>query len=259
MDKPRNPTSHEVVAWIKKRLYVKKCGHSGTLDPSVTGSLIVCISRATLLLKSQQAATKSYVAVMGLSMPFSDFDELNSIFQLFKGALFQKPPILAAVKRALRTRVVKRLKMLEYDREQGLALFKVSCMAGTYVRTLCNHIGLAAGCRGVMEDLRRVKSGNLTEYDNMATMHDICDAKWIYDEALDESYLRKIIMPMERLLTKYRRIVIKDSAVNAICYGSRLAAGGILYYDERICHREEIVLITTKGEIVALGKIMQTL
>lgn len=56
LDKPANPSSHEVVAWIRRILRVEKTGHSGTLDPKVTGCLIVCIDRATRLVKSQQGA-----------------------------------------------------------------------------------------------------------------------------------------------------------------------------------------------------------
>lgn len=59
LDKPANPSSHEVVAWIKRILRVDKTGHSGTLDPKVTGCLIVCVDRATRLVKSQQSAGKS--------------------------------------------------------------------------------------------------------------------------------------------------------------------------------------------------------
>jgi H/ACA ribonucleoprotein complex subunit 4 len=63
LDKPSNPSSHEVVAWIKRLLRVEKTGHSGTLDPKVTGNLIVCIDRATRLVKSQQSAGKEYVCI----------------------------------------------------------------------------------------------------------------------------------------------------------------------------------------------------
>lgn len=72
LDKPCNPSSHEVVAWIKRILRVEKTGHSGTLDPKVSGCLIVCIDRATRLAKSQQSAGKEYVAVFKLhSVPES--------------------------------------------------------------------------------------------------------------------------------------------------------------------------------------------
>lgn len=60
IDKPSNPSSHEIVAWLKRILRVEKTGHSGTLDPKVTGCLIVCIDRATRLVKSQQSAGKEY-------------------------------------------------------------------------------------------------------------------------------------------------------------------------------------------------------
>lgn len=61
LDKPSNPSSHEVVAWLRRILRVEKTGHSGTLDPKVTGCLIVCIDRATRLVKSQQGAGRSTV------------------------------------------------------------------------------------------------------------------------------------------------------------------------------------------------------
>lgn len=68
LDKPANPSSHEVVAWIKRILRVEKTGHSGTLDPKVTGCLIVCIERATRLVKSQQSAGEAEFPYV---LPFS--------------------------------------------------------------------------------------------------------------------------------------------------------------------------------------------
>lgn len=64
LDKPANPSSHEVVAWIRRILRVEKTGHSGTLDPKVTGCLVVCVDRATRLVKSQQNAGKEYVGII---------------------------------------------------------------------------------------------------------------------------------------------------------------------------------------------------
>ena len=75
LDKPSNPSSHEVVAWIKRILRVEKTGHSGTLDPKVTGCLIVCIERATRLVKSQQNAGKEYVGVFRLHGVVADGEQ----------------------------------------------------------------------------------------------------------------------------------------------------------------------------------------
>ncbi|CAK7342712.1 unnamed protein product [Dovyalis caffra] len=104
-----------------------------------------------------------------------------------------------------------------------------------------------------MQELRRVRSGILGEKDNMVTMHDVMDAQWVYDNYRDESYLRRVIMPLEVLLTSYKRLVVKDSAVNAICYGAKLMIPGLLRFENDIEAGEEVVLMTTKGEAIALG------
>jgi H/ACA ribonucleoprotein complex subunit 4 len=68
-----------------------------------------------------------------------------------------------------------------------------------------------------------------------------------------ESYLRHVIKPLEYVLTNYKRIVVKDSAVNAVCYGAKLMIPGLLRYESGIENGEEVVLMTTKGEAIALG------
>ena len=76
-----------------------------------------------------------------------------------KGALFQRPPLISAVKRQLRVRTVYESKLIEHAADRNLGIFWVSCEAGTYVRTLCVHLGLMLGCGGQMQELRRVRSG----------------------------------------------------------------------------------------------------
>ncbi|XP_065870775.1 H/ACA ribonucleoprotein complex subunit 4-like [Euphorbia lathyris] len=253
LDKPANPSSHEVVAWIKRILRVEKTGHSGTLDPKVTGNLIVCIDRATRLVKSQQGAGKEYVCIARLHDKVSDVAKVARALETLTGAVFQRPPLISAVKRQLRIRTVYESKLLEFDPDRHLVVFWISCEAGTYVRTMCVHLGLVLGVGGHMQELRRVRSGILGEKDNMVTMHDVMDAQWVYDTNRDESYLRRVIMPLEVILTSYKRCVVKDSAVNAICYGAKLMIPGLLRFENDIEVGEEIVLMTTKGEAIALG------
>lgn len=253
LDKPSNPSSHEVVAWVKKILRCEKTGHSGTLDPKVTGCLIVCIDRATRLVKSQQGAGKEYVAVLRLHDKIGSEKKLAWALETLTGALFQRPPLISAVKRQLRIRTIHESKLLEFDDDRNLAVFWVSCEAGTYIRTLCVHLGLLLGVGAHMQELRRVRSGALGENDNVVTMHDVLDAQWTYDNTKDESYLRRVIRPLESLLTGYKRIVVKDSAVNAVCYGAKLMIPGLLRYEAGIEMNEEVVLMTTKGEAIALG------
>jgi len=118
---------------------------------------------------------------------------------------------------------------------------------------MCVHLGLLLGVGGHMQELRRVRSGIMGEKDNMVSMHDVMDAQWVYDNFRDESYLRRAVMPLEILLTSYKRLVVKDSAVNAICYGAKLMIPGLLRFENDIDVGEEVVLMTTKGEAIALG------
>ncbi|XP_061365460.1 H/ACA ribonucleoprotein complex subunit 4 [Gastrolobium bilobum] len=253
LDKPANPSSHEVVAWIKRILRVEKTGHSGTLDPKVTGNLIVCIDRATRLVKSQQGAGKEYVCVARLHSSVPDVARVARALETLTGAVFQRPPLISAVKRQLRIRTIYESKLLEFDPDKHLVVFWISCEAGTYVRTMCVHLGLVLGVGAHMQELRRVRSGIMGEKDNMVSMHDVMDAQWVYDNFRDESYLRRVVMPLEMLLTSYKRLVVKDSAVNAICYGAKFMIPGLLRFENDIDVGEEVVLMTTKGEAIALG------
>jgi H/ACA ribonucleoprotein complex subunit 4 len=253
VDKPANPSSHEVVAWIRKILKVEKTGHSGTLDPKVTGCLIVCVDRATRLVKSQQAAGKEYVAILKLHSPFNDAKKVEDSLQTLTGALFQRPPLISAVKRQLRVRSIYKSKMYEFDAEKGMAVFWVSCQAGTYIRTLCEHLGLLLGTGGKMQELRRVRSGAMTEHKHLYTMHDVKDAQYMLEKEGDESYMRRIVKPLEILLTGFKRIVVKDTAITAVCYGAQLMISGVLRYENGIEVGEEVVLISTKGEAVAIA------
>jgi len=253
LDKPANPSSHEVVSWMKRILRVEKTGHSGTLDPKVTGCLIVCIDRATRLVKAQQSAGKEYIGVVRLHSALEDTKKLNRAIETLKGALFQRPPLISAVKRQLRIRTIYESKLIEYDKDRNLGIFWVSCEAGTYIRTMCVHLGLLVGTGGHMQELRRVRSGVMGENENMVTLHDVLDAQHVYDTTKDEKYLRRVVMPLEVLLTNYKRIVVKDSAVNAICYGAKLMIPGLLRFADDIDINTEVVLMTTKGEAIAVG------
>jgi len=258
LDKPSNPSSHEVVAWIKRILKVAKTGHSGTLDPKVTGCLIVCIEKATRLVKSQQSAGKEYVGIVRLHNAIEDQTKLARAIETLTGAVFQRPPLISAVKRQLRIRTIYESKLIEYDDKQKLGVFWISCEAGTYVRTLCVHLGLLLGVGGVMQELRRVRSGIVHENEGLVTMHDVMDAQYQYDHHRDESYLRRVISPLEKLLVNHKRVIMKDSAVNAICYGAKIMIPGVLRYEDGIELNQEIVLVTTKGEAICLAIALMT-
>ena len=250
LDKPAGPTSHQVAAWVKDILGIDKAGHGGTLDPKVTGLLPITLGRATNAVRTLLLGGKEYVGVMKMHADVPKKD-IKDIFHEFTGKIYQLPPVRAAVKRELRIREIYYLEPLKM--EKRVALFKVGCEAGTYIRTLCHDIGDALGCGAHMVELRRTKIANFSE-DDAITLHDLKDAFVFWKEEGKEEELKKIILPYERLLDHIPKMVIKDTAVDALCHGANLAIPGILELDPDIKKKTEVALITTKGEGIALGR-----
>ena len=206
-----------------------------------------------LKFRSQQTSGKEYVAVVRLHEALKNEEKMAQAIETLTGALFQRPPVISSVKRRLRVRTIYESKLFEFDNERNLGVFWVSCEAGTYIRTLCVHLGMLLGVGAHMQELRRVRSGIMHERRGLVTMHDVLDAQWELDNNNDEAYMRRVVLPLETLLTGHKRIVVKDSAVNAICYGAKLMVPGLLRFENDIEINEQIVLMTTKGEAIALG------
>jgi len=121
------------------------------------------------------------------------------------------------------------------------------------VRTYCHNIGEALGVGAHMAELRRTQVGSFRERENLVTLQDVTDAYHFWIEDGDESYLREAIMPMERAADYLPKVIIKDSAVDAICHGADLASGGIAYLSDDIKRGNIVAIETLKGELVGAG------
>ena len=249
LDKPLGPTSHQVTAWVRDILKVEKIGHGGTLDPKVTGVLPIATGKATKATDLVLRSDKEYVCMMTLHRDCPP-EKVKRMLMAFVGDIYQVPPVRAAVKRQLRVRRVLSIKIL--DMKERDVLFRVACDAGTYIRTLCVDVGEALGVGAHMEDLRRTRSGRMEERGSV-TLQDLMDAHVAWKEEGDDAPLRKMIQPMEMLLEPLPQIIVKDSAVDAICHGADLAAVGIVRIDESIAKGDTVAFMTAKGEGVALG------
>ena len=133
-------------------------------------------------------------------------------------------------------------------------LFRVGCEAGTYIRKLCYDIGEVLCSGANMLELRRTKVGNFREDSTLFTLQNLKDAWEIYQEELDESYLRKIILPMEKMVSHLPKVYVRDTAVDAICHGADLAASGICFIDARINAGDLVALMTLKKELIGFGQ-----
>ncbi len=250
IDKPMGPSSHEVVVWVRRILNVKKTGHAGTLDPRVTGVLPIFIEDATKLVRFLQGSEKEYVALMRLHSNVSK-KELENVLKMFVGKIYQRPPLKSAVKKRLRIREIYGIELLEIDGRD--VLFKVRCEAGTYIRKLCTDVGEVLGSGAHMQELRRIKTGHFDEK-MCYTLHDLLDAYIMWKEEGEDKYIKEIIKPMELAVINMPKIVIKDTAVDAICHGANLMAKGVAYVEKSVKPNKEVAIFTLKHELVAIGK-----
>lgn len=254
LDKPRGPTSHEVVSWVRKMLNVEKAGHSGTLDPAVSGLLPIGLGRATKALGLLLLFPKEYIAVMRIhsSVPR---EKVDSVIKEFTGEIYQRPPQRSSVRRDVRSRTIYELEILE--QEGNLYLLRCLCEAGTYIRKLIYDIGEVVQVGATMVELRRTKVGPLNESDGLVTLHALSDALYQYKSG-DESSLKKAILPIEECLGGINRVMIKDSAVDAVCHGAMLAVPGILSVSRGVAKGETSLILSAKGEMVGIGKARMT-
>lgn len=250
LDKTSGPTSHEVAAWVKRILEVDKAGHSGTLDPKVTGILPVLLEDATRIMETLLLAGKEYICLMRVHKPVPK-KRIMEVCREFMGPIYQKPPLKSSVVKELRVRTIYYLDVLEIEEQH--VLMRVGCEAGTYIRKLCFDIGLALGCGANMEELRRTRAGPFREDRTLVTLHNLADAMAAWKEKGDETALRRCIQPVEAALAHLPRLVIADNAVDAVCHGAPLAAPGLLSLETDINKGDMVSFFTLKGEAVGVG------
>ena len=198
IDKPAGLSSHETVALVKRRLGIKKAGHTGTLDPIATGLLIVCTGEATKAARYLTDLPKKYLAVVKIGERTSTFDAEGAVIATgpvpadggavqealarFRGAIRQVPPMYSALKvsgkplyrlarqgievaREQREVHVSELELLGYD--PPYAQLHIACSKGTYIRALADDIGVAAGTFAHIVGLRRTMIGPFSVEDSV--------------------------------------------------------------------------------------------
>jgi len=224
VDKPSGPTSHDIVAMIRRHFSLRKVGHGGTLDPQATGVLIILLGRGTKLSSIFVGSDKAYKGEIHLGIATTSQDaqgdvikegdcshvtreQLQEEMDKFTGDILQKPPMVSAVKidgvplykRARKGQVVERKERLIHIYEYTLddfhppkGNFFVRCTKGTYVRSLCADVGEALGCGAHLSALRRTQSGKFSIKDALA-LDDIL--------SMSREELEKVVVPIHKFST----------------------------------------------------------
>jgi len=191
IDKPSGPTSHDIVASVRRHFQIEKVGHAGTLDPNATGLLILLLGKATKLSEKLMGSDKVYEGtarfgettdsydsdgeiVSSLPVPPLTLEELNAYADQFTGDQMQIPPMVSAVKKdgvplyklaRKGVEVERKPKLIRiykyrfttYNEPEGQ--FRVACTKGTYIRSLVHDLGEKIGCGAHLSQLRRIGSG----------------------------------------------------------------------------------------------------
>ena len=250
IDKPKGPTSHQCSDYIKKILQIDKAGHSGTLDPAVTGVQPIALGKATRITQFLLTAPKEYVCLMHIHQEIEEKVIRDTIAQ-FLGKIRQLPPIKSAVKRVERTREIYEFEILEIKGKD--VLFRVKCQAGTYVRKLCFDIGKKLGVGAHMAELRRTQAGPFREKDNLDTLNDLQAALHFHREEHNSKFLLHCIQPIENALKHLPKCWVLDTTLQSVSHGRDVAIPGISKL-ENFRKGETVAVLTLKEELVAIGE-----
>ncbi len=249
IDKPAGPTSHQISDYVQKIFKLDKAGHSGTLDPQVTGVQPIGIGKATRITQFLLTAPKEYICVMHLHKEVP-LELLQETIPKFLGKIRQKPPIKSAVKRVERTREIYEFELLEIKGKD--ILFRIKCEAGTYIRKICHDLGQTLGCGAHMAELRRTQAGPFKETDNLITLNDLQDAYHYYKNENNPKFLDYCLQPIENAITHLPKCWVLDTTIESLTHGRDVGIPGISKL-ENFKKNETIAVLTLKDELIAIG------
>ena len=244
IDKPAGWTSHDVVAKARGLTGIRQIGHSGTLDPMATGVLVLCLGKATRLLEYLTGLPKTYLAGITLGSATDTYDATGTvIFQhplpeltlealeraldAFRGEIMQTPPAYSAIKRngeaqykrARRGETVEldprpvtvyELTLMEFD--DGVIQIRITCSAGTYVRSIAHDLGEVLGCGAHLSSLRRLAVGPFG-IDQAVTLQQMAEEDW-----------QRWLLPPSAAVTHLARVELAEGEASRLIHGLSIAA-----------------------------------
>jgi tRNA pseudouridine55 synthase len=248
VDKPAGWTSFRVASLVRRRSGVRRVGHTGTLDPTATGVLLICLGAATRLSEYVMELPKTYRAEMRLGVATDTFDaagtsvsetdpsgvsreQVEEALATFLGVTEQVPPLYSAIKHAgeplyryarsqrevqpqPRRVVIHRLALLDF--RPPLLTIEMECGKGTYVRSLAHDLGQRLGCGAHLASLVRLRVGPFA-------LGDACPLARL-EQAFDEGRWQELLLPPDAALARWPRLDLTEEQETAVRYGQALSA-----------------------------------
>lgn len=277
VNKPKNHTSFDVIAILRKKLGQKKIGHMGTLDPMATGVLPILLGSTAKFQIFTEENEKEYIAeiIFGLTTTTWDIfgeeterkeaniskENLAEILPKFTGEIMQVPPMFSAIKkngvklcdlarkgkeieREARKVEIKNLEILDFNEEKQTAKLKILCSKGTYIRSLCHEIGVALGTGACMGELTRTLSNSFRLEESTAL-------EKIKNMELNE-IIENLVLPTDRLFKSNRSVCVSEDQARMFRNGIALKTE-LLNISEEF-KNDEIIKIYEDKKFIGLGK-----
>jgi tRNA pseudouridine55 synthase len=287
VDKPAGPTSHDVVAFVRRALRISRVGHTGTLDPLATGLLVVLVGQATRMAQFLAADEKEYIADIRLGVSTPTYDaaslaegvrrpigddawptgaDIDGVLARFRGSFLQTPPPfsakkvagIAAYEKARKHEAValtpvavtvRELEVLPASTVEppDLLCVRVTASAGFYVRSLAHDIGETLGCGAHLEALRRTRVG-----------------RFPIEEALTLDQVEQrgadALIPLTLLLGEMPSVVLTPDGVRRALHGNPLAPQHTQKEDSHLFSERKVTvpfmtrLVDADGTLLAVAE-----
>lgn len=267
--KPSGPTSHDIVAAVRRGTGERRIGHAGTLDPLADGVLVLALGKATRLVEYLTSARKEYRAEITLGITTDTYDiqgeivarrdhephpalpDVQAALGGFSGTIWQKPPIYSAIKvsgkpayaraRAGETPELTAREVTIYELSIAAYAYPileiaVACSAGTYIRSLAHDLGQGLGCGAALSKLRRTASGGFRAEDAVPW----ADLTRAFEDSTWEQYL----VPADQGISSLPALTVDDAGVDDISHGRAIKASGV---PSGLCRA-----YSSTGELVAI-------
>jgi tRNA pseudouridine55 synthase len=277
IDKPAGCTSFEVVSLVRRLSGVRRVGHAGTLDPSATGVLVVCLGQGTRLIEYMMEATKVYRAEVRLGITTDTLDatgrtlsqadpsnisrqQVEEALSAFEGEIDQVPPMFSALKhggeplyryaraqrqveRRARRVTIHRLQLLAF--QPPVATLEVECGKGTYIRALAHDLGQQLGCGAHLAALARLRVGPFT-------LDDACSLQEL-EAAFQEGRWQRLLQPADAGLLSWPAVTLSEAQERAVRFGQCLAADSLEPSPAQAIENDQLCrAYSPRGQLVAI-------
>ncbi|ABW98136.1 cbf5 (nucleomorph) [Hemiselmis andersenii] len=251
-DKPFGCNSHEILHWIEKILKLKTIKCFGKAPSNISGCMILGIGKS-FLNKLEFSSKSNYILVYTFpNLPYENFRKINA-WKKFNFNLFKNYFVFSKIKQQLLLNRIFQASHLEFDIRKKIGVFEITVQFPISTQSLIINLGFLFRKKIKLLEIRRIRIGSLTEEESLATFHDLLDAQWLKKHFKKNFFFRKIILPLDVLFSEYRRVLVKDSSINSICFGAGLTSSGILKIEPNIEIGEKIVLLNFQGDPIAIG------